>query len=83
MNKIFRFLNQPIIKHHFIRTIHDEKVHLPNPGTHCFWKIIHYPKEYTVKPIDTTNLSGCDPKSGKQDNVIFYTIDDTKCFIKS
>lgn len=30
-----------------------------------FRRIIHYPKDYTVKPLDVTNLAGRDPATGR------------------
>ncbi|KAJ6635516.1 39S ribosomal protein L2, mitochondrial [Pseudolycoriella hygida] len=38
----------------------------PSPGTgHAYRRIVHYPKEYTVKPLDVTNLAGRDPVTGR------------------
>lgn len=41
-------------------------VEKPQPGNgKCYRRIIHYPDQYTVKPLDTTNLGGRDPKTGR------------------
>lgn len=38
----------------------------PLPGTgRAFRRIVHYPKEYTVKPLEVTNLAGRDPETGR------------------
>lgn len=38
----------------------------PLPGTgKAYRRIVHYPDEYTVKPLDTTNLAGRDPVTGR------------------
>ncbi|KAF5304336.1 hypothetical protein FQA39_LY09715 [Lamprigera yunnana] len=38
----------------------------PLPGFGISYRrIIHYPEEYTVKPLDVTNLAGRDPVSGR------------------
>nr|XP_046465408.1 39S ribosomal protein L2, mitochondrial isoform X1 [Neodiprion pinetum] len=34
------------------------------PGT-CYRRIVHYPEEYTVKPLKVTNLGGRDPVTGR------------------
>ena len=42
-------------------------VELPSntgPGSGKFRRIVHYPEEYTVKPLKITNLGGRDPISG-------------------
>lgn len=31
----------------------------------CYRRIVHYPKEYTVQPLEVTNLAGRDPVSGR------------------
>lgn len=41
-------------------------VEKPKPGNgKCFRRIVHYPEEYTVKPLNVTNLGGRDPVSGR------------------
>ncbi|XP_057664889.1 39S ribosomal protein L2, mitochondrial [Diorhabda carinulata] len=41
-------------------------VELPQIGHgKCFRRIVHYPEEYTVKPLNVTNLAGRDPKTGR------------------
>ncbi|XP_066994563.2 large ribosomal subunit protein uL2m [Anabrus simplex] len=41
-------------------------VDLPKPGEgRAFRRIVHYPEEYTVKPLNVTNLAGRDPISGR------------------
>lgn len=38
----------------------------PQPGGgKSFRRIVHYPEEYTVKPLAVTNLGGRDPVSGR------------------
>uniref|UniRef100_A0A336K1N7 CSON007364 protein n=1 Tax=Culicoides sonorensis TaxID=179676 RepID=A0A336K1N7_CULSO len=38
----------------------------PEPGKgKSYRRIVHFPKEYTVKPLDTTNLAGRDPVTGR------------------
>lgn len=38
----------------------------PSPGTgQAFRRIVHYPDEYTVKPLSVTNLGGRDPETGR------------------
>ncbi|KAG5890888.1 hypothetical protein JTB14_002827 [Gonioctena quinquepunctata] len=31
----------------------------------AFRRLVHFPEEYTVKPLDVTNLAGRDPKTGR------------------
>lgn len=39
----------------------------PKPGFgKSYRRIVHYPEEYTVKPLDVTNLAGRDPDTGRQ-----------------
>lgn len=41
-------------------------VEKPEPGYGiAYRRIIHFPEEYTVKPLDTTNLAGRDPITGR------------------
>lgn len=41
-------------------------VEKPIPGFGISYRrIVHYPEEYTVKPLDVTNLAGRDPISGR------------------
>lgn len=41
-------------------------VELPKIGHGtAFRRIVHYPEEYTVKPLEVTNLGGRDPKTGR------------------
>ncbi|KAK9504447.1 hypothetical protein O3M35_010775 [Rhynocoris fuscipes] len=35
------------------------------PKAAKFRRIVHYPEEYTVKPLNVTNLGGRDPKTGR------------------
>lgn len=38
----------------------------PKPGDgRQYRRIIHFPKEYTIKPLDTTHLAGRDPVTGR------------------
>lgn len=39
----------------------------PKPGVkgNCYRRVVHFPEEYTVKPLNTTNLGGRDPVTGK------------------
>lgn len=38
----------------------------PLPGAgQAFRRIVHYPDEYTVKPLEVTNLAGRDPETGR------------------
>lgn len=38
----------------------------PKPGFgKSYRRIVHFPEEYTVKPLEVTNLAGRDPVSGK------------------
>lgn len=38
----------------------------PQPGAgKAFRRIVHYPDEYTVKPLNVTNLGGRDPVTGR------------------
>ncbi|KAJ4430172.1 large ribosomal subunit protein uL2m [Periplaneta americana] len=42
------------------------KEDLPKPGTgRAFRRIVHYEDEYTVKPLNVTNLAGRDPVTGR------------------
>lgn len=37
----------------------------PKPGFgKSYRRIVHFPEEYTVKPLEVTNLAGRDPVSG-------------------
>lgn len=48
-----------------VRTIY-KFIEKPNPGDgKAFRRIIHYPAEYTVKPLEVTNLAGRDPVTGR------------------
>lgn len=48
-----------------VRTIY-RHVEKPKPGEgKAFRRIVHYPDEYTVRPLDVTNLAGRDPVSGR------------------
>lgn len=48
-----------------VRTIY-RHVEKPKPGTgQAFRRIVHYPDEYTVRPLEVTNLAGRDPVSGR------------------
>lgn len=55
-----------ITSHHSsVRTIY-RHVEKPKPGQgQAFRRIVHYPDEYTVRPLDVTNLAGRDPKTGR------------------
>ena len=38
----------------------------PKPGQgKAYRRIVHFPKEYTVKPLEVTNLAGRDPLTGR------------------
>lgn len=38
----------------------------PKPGLgKSYRRIVHFPDEYTVKPLEVTNLAGRDPETGK------------------
>lgn len=42
----------------------------PKPGFgKAYRRIVHFPEEYTVKPLEVTNLAGRDPESGKIPNL--------------
>lgn len=44
----------------------------PKPGLgKSYRRIVHFPDEYTVKPLEVTNLAGRDPVSGKL-HITFY-----------
>lgn len=48
-----------------VRTIY-KFVDKPKPGDgQAFRRKVHYPKEYTVKPLEVTNLAGRDPITGR------------------
>lgn len=41
-------------------------VEKPKPGFgKSYRRIVHFPEEYTVKPLEVTNLAGRDPETGK------------------
>lgn len=41
-------------------------VKVPKPGDgKAFRRIVHYPDEYTVRPLEVTNLAGRDPETGR------------------
>lgn len=41
-------------------------VEKPKPGAgHQFRRVVHYPEEYTIKPLKITHLAGRDPESGR------------------
>ncbi|XP_024936341.1 39S ribosomal protein L2, mitochondrial [Cephus cinctus] len=42
-------------------------VEVPKPGVagKSYRRIVHFPKEYTVKPLEVTNLAGRDPVTGR------------------
>lgn len=41
------------------------KEDVPKPGNgRSFRRIVHYPEEYTVQPLNVTNLAGRDPVTG-------------------
>lgn len=38
----------------------------PKPGFgKSYRRIVHFPEEYTVKPLEVTNLAGRDPETGR------------------
>jgi hypothetical protein len=42
------------------------KEDVPEPGNgRQFRRIVHYPENYTVEPLNVTNLAGRDPVTGK------------------
>lgn len=44
---------------------YNERLFEPKPGVgRQYRRDVHYPKEYTIKPIPTTNLAGRDPETG-------------------
>lgn len=48
-----------------VRTIY-KFIEKPKPGNgKAFRRIVHYPDEYTVRPLDVTNLAGRDPETGR------------------
>lgn len=48
-----------------VRTIY-KFIEKPKPGDgKAFRRIVHYPDEYTVKPLEVTNLAGRDPVTGR------------------
>ncbi|CAG9769377.1 unnamed protein product [Ceutorhynchus assimilis] len=55
----------PIIQKTSVR-FKTKHVELPEIGHGvAFRRTVHYPEEYTVKPLDVTNLGGRDPKTGR------------------
>lgn len=55
-----------------VRFRYNEKNYMvPKPGSGYFRRKVHYPEEYTLKPIPYTNLAGRDPVTGK---TLFYQI---------
>lgn len=38
---------------------------LPGVNNKCYRRTVHYPEEYTVKPLEVTNLGGRDPVTGR------------------
>lgn len=48
-----------------VQFISKPNVVTPKPGFgKSFRRIVHYPDEYTVKPLEVTNLAGRDPVTG-------------------
>lgn len=47
---------------------------LPKPGVDgkSYRRIIHFENEYTVKPLEVTNLAGRDPVSGTYCILLFF-----------
>lgn len=43
------------------------EIEKPKPGVKgkSYRRIVHYPKDYTVKPLEVTNLAGRDPVTGR------------------
>uniref|UniRef100_A0A1B0DI44 Uncharacterized protein n=1 Tax=Phlebotomus papatasi TaxID=29031 RepID=A0A1B0DI44_PHLPP len=49
-----------------VRAKHLWNIDLPKPGQgKAFRRIVHFPEEYTIKPLEVTNLAGRDPKTGR------------------
>jgi len=50
-----------------LRYIHKPYLNVkPKPGFGiAYRRVVHYPEEYTVKPLEVTNLAGRDPVSGR------------------
>lgn len=41
-------------------------IKLPKPGTgQAFRRIVHFPENYTVEPLNSTNIAGRDPVTGR------------------
>lgn len=49
-------------------------VEKPKPGLgKSYRRIVHFPEEYTVKPLQVTNLAGRDPVTGLYLHLLSYT----------
>lgn len=60
----FKLLEAPTTNQSIVRQI--KFVTKPKPGQgKAYRRIVHYPEEYTVKPLDVTNLAGRDPVTGR------------------
>lgn len=69
LNKLFQSLQllktPTIINTSITRQIY-KYVIKPKPGRgKAYRRIVHYPEQYTVKPLDVTNLAGRDPVTGR------------------
>ncbi|GAB0097902.1 Ribosomal protein L2 [Sergentomyia squamirostris] len=49
-----------------VRMKHCWNMELPKPGQgKSYRRIVHFPEEYTIKPLEVTNLAGRDPATGR------------------
>ena len=61
-------ITQPQIAPRFIVSVRTRIVTPPKPEIgrgKSFRSIVHFPENYTVKPLEVTNLGGRDPKTGR------------------
>ena len=61
-------ITQPQIAPRFIVSVRTRIVTPPKPEIgrgKSFRRIVHFPENYTVKPLEVTNLGGRDPKTGR------------------
>lgn len=59
-----------------LRFIHKPHLNVkPKPGFGiAYRRVVHYPEEYTVQPLEVTNLAGRDPVSGKYVLTFFFIV---------
>lgn len=51
-------------------------VKVPEPGVDgkSYRRIVHFKDEYTVEPLEVTNLAGRDPVTGERDDILFASL---------